>query len=142
MFVDGRLSVRTIAPVLKVAGAFPILARWTFQVHGTPDAPFPLTLLLFTAVRSGAVTTTVSLHELLLLLLSVTTFNGSTAHTPPVGFAKLPIAVGVAVKLTSNTPVVAAMVTAVPAVHVSTLLVMEQFTVPPMPTAPDMLAEP
>jgi len=142
MFVDGKKSVRIVCPLAKVATALPILARWTFHVQGTPEVPFPETLLLFVAVRSGAVTVTVSLHELLLLLLSVTTLLGSTMHAPPVGFAKVPMAVGVAVKLTSNAPVLAATVTAVPAEHVSTLAVMLQFTVPPMPPAPEILAEP
>src|SRR5258707_14477900 len=108
MFVAGKLSVRIVFPLAKFAAAVPPLARWIFQVQGIPAVPFPLTLLLFTAVRSGAFTVTVSLHELFPSLLSVTTLFGSTAHTPPVGFTKPPVALGVAVKLTSNAPAVAA----------------------------------
>src|SRR5258708_13736701 len=104
MLVDGGLPVRMVPRGRKLAAAFPPLATWTFQVQGVPSVVALLTLSVFTAVRSGAVTVTVSLHPLLPSLLSATTFPGSTAHTPPVGFAKLPIAVGVAVTLTSHEP--------------------------------------
>ncbi len=102
----------------------------------------PPTLSLFTAVRSGAFTVTVSLHELFPSLLSVTTLFGSTAHTPPVGFTKPPVALGVAVKLTSNAPVVAAIDTAPLAVQLSTLLAMAQLMFPLMPTRFAVPAEP
>jgi len=133
--------VRIVAPLAKFAAAFPLLAKWIFQVQGLPWIPTPLTLLLFTAVRSGAVTVTVSLHALLLLLLSATTLLGSTAHAPPVGFAKVPIAVGVAVKLTSNEPP-APIDDAPLEEHVNVLLAIAQLMVPVIPAAFDMLAEP
>jgi hypothetical protein len=47
--------------------------------------------LALTAVKSGAVTTTVSLHPLLASLVSWITFCGSTEHVPPLrGFANVP----------------------------------------------------
>src|SRR5258708_38155293 len=141
MFVAGRLSVRIVCPVVKLAAAPPALAKWTFHVQGIPAVPFPPTLLVFTAVRSAAPTTTVSVHELLFSLLSVTTLPGSAAQTPPVGFTKLPTAVGVARKLTSNDPA-AAIDTAPFAVHDSVLLAMAQLMVPVIPTGFVMLAEP
>src|SRR5260370_363834 len=107
MFVDGRLSVRMVFPLAKVAAAPPPLATWIFHVQGVPDVVLPPTLSVFTAVRSGAPTATVSLQLLLFSLPSGTTFPGSAAHTPPVGLTKLPIAVGVARKLTSNEPAAA-----------------------------------
>src|ERR1039457_2038463 len=141
MFVGGRLSVRIVFPFAKLAAAPPLLARWIFHVHGIPAVPIPLTLLVFTAVRSGAPTVTVSLHVLLPSLLSGTTFPGSAAHTPPVGFTKLPIAVGVARKLTVNDPA-AAIDTAPLAEHVSVLLVIAQLIVPVIPTWFAVRAEP
>jgi len=86
MLVDGRLSVRTVFPLAKLAPVVPLLATWIFHVQGVPSVVALPTLSVFTAVRSTEVTVTVSLQELLLLLLSTTTFPGSTAHTPPVGF--------------------------------------------------------
>src|SRR5260370_172402 len=92
-------------------------------------------------VCEPCVTVTVSLHALLFLLLSAITFPGSTAHIPPVGFTKLPIAVGVAVKLTSNDPGPA--IEAGPlAEHVRVLLIIAQLMLPVMPDAFDMLAAP
>src|ERR1039457_2848512 len=104
MFVDGRLSVRTVFPLAKLATAVPPLATWTFHVQLLPSVVALLTVSVFTAVRSGAPTTTVSLQELLPSLLSVTTLPGSTAHTPPVGLAYDAATLAVAVKLTSNEP--------------------------------------
>src|SRR5579872_4138007 len=124
MLVDGRLSVRIVAFDAKVAALPPVLAMWIFHVHGTPATALPLTLLLLVAVRFGAPTVTVSLQLLLLSLPSMMTFAGSTMHVPPVGFTNEPVADGVAWKVTSNAPVVPAIVTAVPAVHVSTLVVI------------------
>src|SRR5260370_27126304 len=114
MFVDGRLSVRMVFPVAKFAAAEPLLPTWTFHVQPVPRLTVPLTLLLFTAVRSAEFTFTVSLHELLFSLLSVITLPGSTAQTPPVGLAYDPAALAVAEKLTSIAPVVAAHVTRPP----------------------------
>src|SRR5260370_9610093 len=95
MLVDGRLSVRIVAPMAKFATAFPVFATWIFQVHGVPSVVALLTVSVFTAVRSGAETVTVSEHELFPSLLSVTTFPGSAAHTPPVRSVNLfpPVAV-------------------------------------------------
>src|SRR5258708_10879476 len=107
MFVDGRLSVRIACPLVKFAGALPPLARWTFQVQLLPSTMAPLASLVLTAVRSGAVTVTVSVQVLLVSSLSVDTFDGSTLHTPAVGFTKVPMAVGVARKLTSIDPAAA-----------------------------------
>src|SRR5260370_6737335 len=104
MFVDGRLSVSIVCPVVKFAGPLPPFARWTFQVQGVPSVVAPLTLSVLTAVRSGAVTVTVSVQVLLVSSISATTLAGSALHTPLVGFTKVPIAVGVARKLTSMDP--------------------------------------
>src|SRR5258707_329528 len=133
MFVDGRLSVRIVWPVVKVAGALPMLARWTFHVQGTPDVPCPETLSVFTAVTSGAETVTLSVHDLFASLLSVTTFRESAAHTPPVGFVRLVPPVGVARKLTSKEPPAAGDAAPPLAGHASTLLVIVQVKVPVMP---------
>src|ERR1039457_2289332 len=141
MLVDGRLSVRMVAPVRKFAGAFPPLATWIFHVHGVPSVVALLTVSVLTAVRSGAVTVTTSLPPLLPSLLSATTFEGSTAHTPPVGFVKTPTAVGVAVKLTSNDPP-APIDDAPLEEQVSVLLAIEQPMFPVIPEAFEMLAEP
>src|SRR5258708_6434577 len=142
MLVAGRLSVRIVCPVEKLAAAFPLFAKWTFQVQGVPSVVVWLTVSVLTAVRSGAVTVTVSLQVLLVSSVSVTRFPGSTLHTPPVGFTKVPMAVGVARKLTSIDP--AAAIVAVPplAEHVSVLLVIAQLMVPVMPTGFAVLAEP
>jgi len=142
MFAVGRLSVRIVCPVVKVAVPLPPLARWIFQVHGVPRKVAPPTLSVLTAVRSGALTVTVSLQPLLVKSLSTGTCPGFTAHTPPVGFAYVPIAVGVARKLTSIDPG-AAIETAPFAVHVSVLLAIAQLILPPpMPTGLDVLAAP
>src|SRR5579872_1765036 len=86
MLVDGRVSVRITAPLWKLASAFPVFATWIVQSQLLPSVAAPLTLSLLTAVRSGASTVTVSLHELLALVVSATTLPGSTMHVPPVGF--------------------------------------------------------
>jgi len=143
MFVLGRLSVRIVLPLAKLAAALPMLPTWTFHVQPVPRLTVPLTLFVFTAVRSAEFTFTVSLHELLLSLLSVTTPRGSTAQTPPVGLAYDPATLAVAVKLTSTTPVVAAIVTGSPlAMQLRMLLEIVQSIGPVTPDAPDVLGEP
>src|SRR5258708_36404640 len=141
MLVDGRLSVRIVAPVRKLAAAAPVFATWTFQVQLLPSVVVLLTLSVFTAVRSGAVTVTVSVQVLLFSLLSETTLPGSALQTPPVGFTQLPAPVGVARKLTSNEPG-AAIDTAPLAEHVRVLLAMAQTMFPVIPVAFDMPAAP
>src|ERR1039457_2093220 len=121
MLVDGRLSVRIVCPVAKGAAAFPVFATWTFQVQLLPSVVAWLTSSVLTAVRSGAVTVTVSVQVLLVSSLSETTLPASALQTPAVGFTKLPAPVGVATKLTSNAPVVAAIDTAPLAEQVSVL---------------------
>jgi len=142
MFVLGRLSVRIVLPLAKLAATLPMLPTWTFHVQPVPRLTVPPTLSVFTAVRSAEFTFTVSLHELLFSLLSVITLFGSTVHTPPVGLAYDPATLAVAEKLTSMEP--AAAINVVPtAVHVSVLVAMTQLMVPPvMPEAFDVLAEP
>jgi len=142
MPVDGRVSVRIVAFMAKFATAVPVFATWTFQVQGVPSVVALLTVSVFNAVRSGAETVTVSLHELLASLLSATTFAGSAAQTPPVGFAKLVPPVGVATKLTSKEPPAASEAEPPVAGHASTLLVIVQVNVPVMPAGFDMLAVP
>src|SRR5258706_530616 len=100
-----------------------------------------LTLSVFTAVRSGAVTVTVSVQVLLVSSLSVETFDGSTLQIPAVGFTKVPMAVGVARKLTSMDPA-AAMETAPLAEHVRVLVAIAQLMDPVIPTGFAVLAEP
>src|ERR1039457_1748942 len=141
IFVLGRLSVRMVFPVEKFAAAEPLLPTWIFHVQPVPRLTVPLTLSVFTAVRSAEFTLTVSLQELLFSRLSVITLFGSTAHTPAVGLAYEPATLAVAVKLTSTDPD-AAIDTAPFAEHVSTLLEMLQLMAPVMPEAPDWLAEP
>src|SRR5260370_1457166 len=134
MFVPGKLSVRIVFPLAKFAAVPPMLATWIFHVQLFPIVVPPPTLSVFTAVRSGAQTTTVSLQLLLFSLPSATTLPGSTAHTPPVGLAYDPATLAVAVKLTSIDP--AAAIDTVPlAEHVSTLLAMAQLMVPVIPVA-------
>src|SRR5260370_29685862 len=60
MFVDGRLSVSIVCPVVKFAGPVPLLARWTFHVQLLPSKAAPLTLSVLAAVRSGATTVIVT----------------------------------------------------------------------------------
>src|SRR5258708_26695537 len=96
MLVDGRLSVRTVFPLAKLAPVVPLFATWIFHVQLLPSVVALLTVSVFTAVKSTEVTTTVSLHALLFSLPSTTTLAGSTMHTPPGGFTQLPATVGVA----------------------------------------------
>src|SRR5438093_1166483 len=75
------------------------------HVQLPPSVVVPLTLSLLVAVRSGALTVTVSLKVLLLSLLSLTLLSGSTEATPRLrGLAKVPPAVGVAVNTRSKLP--------------------------------------
>src|SRR3989442_1076581 len=99
------------------------------QVHGLGKATLPPTLLLFVAVRSGAMTVTVSLQALSVSLLSVTLLLGSTVQLPPVGFTNVPTAVGLAVNVPSKDPG-ACLVPPPLAVQVRTLLAMPQLIVP------------
>src|SRR5436309_2874579 len=105
MLLLGRWSSTRDWPLLKVAEALPVLATWMVQVQLLPSVVAPLTLSVLVAVRSGAVTVTVSVKVLLLSLLSVTTVPGSTAALPPLrGLAKVPMALGVAVNTRSKLP--------------------------------------
>src|ERR1039457_60330 len=144
MLVDGRLSVRIVCPVVKFAGALPPLAKWTFQVQGVPRVVALVTLSVLTAVRSGALTTTVSEQALLVSSLSATKPLGSTKQLPPArGLIKDPVTEGVAVKVTSKDEA-GAMVTDPPlAMQVRLLLTMLQAIVPvTLPTMLPALADP
>ena len=79
----GRLSLRMVCPVVKVAAPLPVLAIVTVQVQLLPRLAVPETLFALVAVRSGATTVTVLLHVLLPSLLSATLLFGSTEHEPP-----------------------------------------------------------
>ena len=70
-------------------------------------------------IVGGPTTVTLLLQELFPSLVSGTLLLGSTAQLPPVGFAYVPAALAVAVKLTSKEPG-AAMVTAPLAAQVRT----------------------
>src|SRR5258708_3990925 len=79
----GNMSITVTVPL---DGAPPLLVTVT-----TIESPTSFTvkvegLCVLPTVRSATDTTTVSLQALLLSLLSTTTFPGSTAHTPPLGF--------------------------------------------------------
>jgi hypothetical protein len=83
------------------------------------------------ALRFGALTTTVSEHDVLAPGASVISPPGSTAQTPPVGFTNDPAADGVAINDTSNAPVDAPITTEPPdAVHDRTLDAIEHPSVP------------
>src|ERR1051325_1284816 len=75
------------------------------HVQGVPSVVAPLTLSVLVAVRSGAVTVTVSAKELFVSLASATLLLGSTEALPPLrGLTKVPMALGVAVKTRSKLP--------------------------------------
>jgi hypothetical protein len=110
-----------------------------------------LTSSVLTALRSGAVTTTVSEHEVLAPGVSMITPAGSTAHTPPEGFTNDPTTSGVAINDTSNAPVEDPITTEPPdAMHDRTaattrLLEMIEHASVPEPeirTVPDTLTAP
>src|SRR5262249_7254384 len=128
MFVLGRLSLRMVWPELNVAGPLPVLLTVMAQVQEFPIVTVPLALFALVAVRSGAVTVTVSLHALLASLLSVMLLLGSTAQEPIArGLANVPVALGVALNCTPNVPVVAPITTDPPmAWQVRLLLAMLQ----------------
>lgn len=128
--------MKIVCPVANVAPALPLLASVTVQVQLLPSVVAPATLFAIVAVRSGAVTVTVSLNELFASFDSLTTPAGSTDADPPLrGFANVPVADGVAVNVTLNEED-EAIVTAPLAVHVSVELLMLQATVPEMPLIP------
>ena len=87
MPVLGRWSVRMVCPLAKVPSALPLLATAMVQFHVPVDnGTLPLALLVFNAVRSGAITVTLLLLQLLLVSsFSWMTSLGSTAHDPLVG---------------------------------------------------------
>src|SRR5262245_64448459 len=115
MFVSGRLSLRIVCPFVNVAAPDPVFAADTVQFQLFPSVVAPLTLFVFVAVRSGAVTVTESLHRLLPSSLSVMRVPGSAAQPPPArGLANEPTALGVAVNWAPNVPVLAAMITMPP----------------------------
>src|SRR5258706_79087 len=75
------------------------------QVQLLPSVVEPLTLSVLVAVRSGAVTVTESVKLLLLSLLSIALLFGSTMALAALrGLAKVPTALGVAVKTRSKLP--------------------------------------
>src|SRR5919108_137979 len=99
MLVLGRLSSTSVLPLAKVAGPLPPLLTTMVQVQGVPRVVVWLTLSVLVALRSGAPTVTVSVKVLLASLLSGTTLLGSTEAKPLLrGLAKVPGALGVAVK--------------------------------------------
>src|SRR5437763_783261 len=105
MLLVGRLSNTNTWLAANVAGALPVLDTWIVQVQLLPRVVAWLTLSLFVAIRSGAVTVTESLKVLLLSLPSVMTLLGSTEAEPPLrGLAKVPVALGVAVNTRSKLP--------------------------------------
>src|ERR1051325_9096795 len=105
MLALGRLSDTNVWPRENVASALPLLATWMVHVQLLPSVVVPLTLSLLIAVRSGAVTVTVSVKELLLSLPSLTLLLGATVALPPLrGLANVPTALGVAVKTRSKLP--------------------------------------
>src|SRR5438876_12458448 len=105
MLLLGRLSPTIVWPALNAASALPPLMTWRVQVQLWPSVVAPATLLDLDMVKSGAVTVTESLKSLLFSLLSVTTSLGSTEAKPPErGLAKMPVVVGVAVKVMSKLP--------------------------------------
>src|SRR5947207_1570350 len=99
MLLLGRLSSTSVWPLAKLAEALPPLDTCTVQVQLLPRVVAWLTLSVLVAVRSGAVTVTVSVKVLLLSLPSVMTLFGSTEAKPPLrGLTKVSAALGVAVK--------------------------------------------
>src|SRR5437016_2846118 len=127
MLLFGRLSERIVCPVVNVAGALPLFAAVSVHVQKLPRVVAPPTLFDLVSVRSGAVTATESELVLLPSLLSMMLLFGSTLAVPPArGFASVPMALGVAVKVTSNDPP-APIVTGKPlAVQVRSFVVIEQ----------------
>src|SRR5258706_260066 len=100
MFVFGSVSASRAWPVAKLAAALPPFDTTIDQVQLLPSVVAPLTLFVFVAVRSGAVTVTLSLNVLFASFDSVTLPFGSTLALPPLrGLAKVPMAEGVAVKV-------------------------------------------
>src|SRR4051812_39024178 len=105
MLLFGRLSTTIVWPPMNWAGALPVFRTVTVQVQGLPTVVEPPTSLVLLIWRSGAVTSTSSVHELFASTLSAITPLGSTVQTPPPrGLAYSPVALGVAVMLTVNVP--------------------------------------
>src|SRR5262245_3765356 len=132
MLLFGRLSLRIVCPLANVAAALPVFDTVSVQVQLFPRVVAPLTLFVLLIVRSGAVTVTLSLQELLPSSLSVTFATGSIEQEPPLrGLANAPMAEGVAVNCAPKVPTLAAIVTAPPlAVQVRLLLAMTQLMLP------------
>src|SRR5436305_1522509 len=100
MLLFGSVSASRAWPVAKLAAALPPLDTTTVHVQLLPSVVAPLTLFVLVAVRSGAVTVTLSLKLLFASFDSVTLPFGSTLALPPLlGLAKVPMALGVAVKV-------------------------------------------
>src|SRR5688572_26231098 len=133
----GRLSVRITSFSRKLAAPVPLFDTVIVQTHGAPSTVLPLTLFVFTGVRSGPVTVTALLQSLLVSLDSGTFDPGSTRQMPgSVGLVNVPVADGVAVTCTVNEPG-AAMLTGPPlAVH-DTFRPTRPQAIVPVPVIPD-----
>src|ERR1700729_3271330 len=129
-----------IWPLANGAGAVPVLETVVVHAHVLPRVVAPPTLSLVAAVRSGAMTWTVSAHWLLVSLDSMTTLSGSTAHDPPErGFTNDPVAGGVAESETLKAPVPEARTTVPPAavqVRVSLPVPVSEQAIVPVPLVP------
>jgi hypothetical protein len=126
-----KSSLKIVWPLVKVAAALPPLLTVIVQVKPMPCTAVPLTLLVFTAVKSGAVTVTVSEQVLLASFDSETRPLGSTWQIPPpVGLTSVVVELGVTLKLTVKLPLVPIVTEPPLAVQVSVLELMEQLTFP------------
>src|SRR6186713_1983693 len=135
MFALGRLSSSRLWPLANVAVLLPVLATWIVHVQLLPSVVAPVTSFVFVAVRSGAVTTTLSLKLLFASFDSVMLPFGSTVALPLLlGLAKVPIAEGVAVKVMSKLPPAASVIVPLLAVTLRSLLPIEPARLPVPPT--------
>jgi hypothetical protein len=116
--------------LLKVAASLPPLLTVIVQVKAVPCTAVPLTLLVFVAVKSGAVTVTVS-EQVLLASFDSTMFPlGSTWQIPPLGLTSVVVELGVTLKLTVKLPLAPIVTDPPDAVQVSVLELIEQLMFP------------
>jgi hypothetical protein len=124
----GSVSVTIFSPLANVAPADPPFETVNVQVNAVPTIPASVVLFVFVTVKSAAFAVTVTVFEPVLLVSfpSVTRPSGSTVAV----FARLPAAVGVALKLTVKFPSVS-IVTELPlAVQVNIPVLIAQLLFP------------
>ena len=136
--VLGRLSERTVCPVVNVALTVPPLVMVRTQLNGALNPIVPLPLFVLATVRSAAVTVTVFEQVLLASLSSVITPAVSTLQTPAArGLTRLPVAFPEVTGIVTVIRLVPVLTITVPPEAVQTrLLVTIEQEIVPVPVTP------